>query len=55
MPGAAISPYNTHSPPARRTFPRFLLIIQLGLISEISFEFFDFRGHYSDNESEVYG
>jgi hypothetical protein len=48
MPGAT---YNTHSPLARCTFSWFLLIIEHGLIAELSF---DFQGHHSDNESEVY-
>ena len=51
MPGAT---YDTHSPPARCPFPGFLLIIEHGLISELPFDFLDFRGHHSDNESEVY-
>ena len=48
MPGAT---YDTHSPLARCTFSCFLLIIEPGLISELPF---DFQGHHSDNESEVY-
>ena len=51
MPGAT---YDTHSPPARCTFSYFLLIIEPGLISELPFDFLDFQGHHSDNESEVY-
>ena len=51
MPGAA---YNTHSPPARCAFSWFLLIIERALISELPFDFLDFQGHHSDNESEVY-
>lgn len=50
MPGAT---YNTHSPPARCTFSYFLLIIEHALISELPFDFLDFQGHHSDNESEV--
>jgi hypothetical protein len=51
MPGAT---YITHSPPAHCTFSCFLLIIEHGLISELPFDFLNFRGHHSDNESEVY-
>jgi hypothetical protein len=55
MPGAAIPPNNTCSPPVYRTFLWCFLIIQIqhGLIVGISSDSCNVRGYYSDNESEV--